>query len=147
MTATAAANATDPLFPYTVLFLSGRGAVECSLVLAANAVSALGIVQAGYAIGADPAAPGGGEDALAQDLGDIPPAAECLAVYPGHQIGSLGGVSPEPAQPAAGLRVGAAPAPDQSRPKRAGQGRHPAVAAAARAEKRSDAIGQAKRKT
>ena len=140
-------TATDPLFPYTVLSLSGNGTVECSLVLAADAVSALTAAQARHATDAGPAAPGGGEDALAQDLGGIPPAAECLAVYPGHQIGSLGGVSPEPALPAVGLRVGAAPAPDQSRPKRAGQGRHPAVAAAARAEKRSDAIGQAKRKT
>ncbi len=36
---------------------------------------------------------------------------------------------------------------DQPKPQRAGRGQHPVVAAAARAEKRSDAIAQAKRKT
>ena len=118
-------------------------------MLAADAVSALGIVQAGYAIGADPAAPGGDEDAAAQDLGDTLPPAECLAVYPGHRIGVAGCVFPKPARPATGGRVGAAPAADQSRATRAGQERRATAAAAtaARAEKRSDAIGQAKRKT
>ena len=102
-------TATAPLFPYTVLFLSEEGAVECSLVLAADAVAALGIAQARYAADAGPAAPSGGEDALAQDVGDSLPAAECLAVYPGHQIGVMGGVSPKPVRPAAGARGGGAP--------------------------------------
>ncbi len=147
------ATATDPLLPYTVLFLNGRGAVECSLVLAADAVSALGIAQARYAADASPATLEGGEDIALQDLGDILPAAECLAVYPGHQIGVAGGASPKPARPAAGAHVGAAPAPApaprQSGSWRAGRGRRAgeAAATAAWAEKRSDAIGQSKRKT
>ena len=104
------ATATAPLFPYTVLSLSGNGTVECSLVLAADAVSALAAAQARYDTDAGPAPLDDGEDAAARAFGAGPPATGFLAVYPGHQIGVLGGVFRNPAVLEARTRVGAASA-------------------------------------
>ena len=103
-------NTISDLRPYTALFRTVEGTVECFLVVAADALAALGVAQARYATAADPALLDGEEDAAGWDSRGYLPGAECLAIYPGHQIDLLSGGCPRFTAPQAVARTAAAPA-------------------------------------